>query len=228
MTARFRDRRCYLVAVAGLSRPACAGEFYRARDRIGDQPAAGAVFSAATIFARRGAGYRQHRTDNLRPRLLALFYPLLLGAAALTDALPRLRFSALGFLPSVLALALYSMPPVLRNTITGIDSVDPDLAVGGARRRRRPTGTAVHGGIAARHAGDHGRHPHRRRMGDRHRYAIDADRPDQPTQLHLQRPADAELDFGAVRLRGAAAAGVGGRSVAGADGARRRIRRAHP
>ena len=34
-------------------------------------------------------------------------------------------FSALGFLPSVLALALYSMLPVLRNTITGLDGVDP-------------------------------------------------------------------------------------------------------
>ena len=34
-------------------------------------------------------------------------------------------FSALGFLPSVLALALYSMLPVLRNTITGLEGVDP-------------------------------------------------------------------------------------------------------
>jgi osmoprotectant transport system permease protein len=55
--------------------------------------------------------------------LLALFYPLLLGAAALTAEYLGFDFSALGFLPAVLALALYSMLPVIRNTITGIDSV---------------------------------------------------------------------------------------------------------
>lgn len=59
--------------------------------------------------------------------LLALFYPLLLGAAALTARYLGFDFSALGFLPSVLALALYSMLPVIRNTITGIDGVDPAL-----------------------------------------------------------------------------------------------------
>ncbi|ARQ00190.1 ABC transporter permease/substrate-binding protein [Pseudorhodoplanes sinuspersici] len=59
--------------------------------------------------------------------LLALFYPLLLGTASLTARFLGFDFSALGFLPSVLALALYSMLPVLRNTITGIEGVDPDL-----------------------------------------------------------------------------------------------------
>ncbi|MGE3986432.1 glycine betaine ABC transporter substrate-binding protein [Pseudorhodoplanes sp.] len=59
--------------------------------------------------------------------LLALFYPLLLGIAALTAEYLGFEFSALGFLPSVLALALYSMLPVIRNTITGIDGVDPAL-----------------------------------------------------------------------------------------------------
>jgi osmoprotectant transport system permease protein len=59
--------------------------------------------------------------------LLALFYPLLLGTAALTARYLGFDFSALGFLPSVLALALYSMLPVIRNTITGIDGVDPSL-----------------------------------------------------------------------------------------------------
>src|SRR4029079_12660832 len=52
--------------------------------------------------------------------LLALFYPLLLGLAALSQRLIGVGFSALGFLPAVLALALYSMLPVVRNTITGI------------------------------------------------------------------------------------------------------------
>jgi osmoprotectant transport system permease protein len=59
--------------------------------------------------------------------LLALFYPLLLGAAALSERALGVGFSALGFLPAVLALALYSMLPVVRNTITGIMAVDPAL-----------------------------------------------------------------------------------------------------
>ena len=59
--------------------------------------------------------------------LLALFYPVLLGAAALTERWLGVGFSALGFLPAVLALALYSMLPVVRNTITGIDGIDPAI-----------------------------------------------------------------------------------------------------
>src|SRR6266478_2599351 len=51
--------------------------------------------------------------------LLALFYPLLLALAAVS-----LAWFGLGFLPAVLALALYSMLPVLRNTITGLQGVD--------------------------------------------------------------------------------------------------------
>jgi osmoprotectant transport system permease protein len=60
--------------------------------------------------------------------LLALFYPLLLGAASLAEQLFAVSFSALGFLPSVLALTLYSMLPVVRNTITGILGIDRDVA----------------------------------------------------------------------------------------------------
>ena len=59
--------------------------------------------------------------------LLALFYPLLLALAALSLQWFGTGFSAFGFLPSVLALALYSMLPVLRNTITGLDGVDAAL-----------------------------------------------------------------------------------------------------
>ena len=56
--------------------------------------------------------------------LLALFYPLLLALAALSLSWFGFGFSAFGFLPAVLALALYSMLPVLRNTITGLQGVD--------------------------------------------------------------------------------------------------------
>jgi osmoprotectant transport system permease protein len=72
--------------------------------------------------------------------LLALFYPLLLGIAALSAQWTGFSFSALGFLPSVLALALYSMLPVLRNTVTGLMGIDPSvseaaLGVGMTRRQ---------------------------------------------------------------------------------------------
>jgi osmoprotectant transport system substrate-binding protein/osmoprotectant transport system permease protein len=60
--------------------------------------------------------------------LLALFYPLLLAIAALSERVFGKGFSALGFLPAVLALALYSMLPVLRNTVTGLNGVDVRLS----------------------------------------------------------------------------------------------------
>lgn len=63
--------------------------------------------------------------------LLALFYPLLLALSALTERIFGMGFSALGFLPAVLALALYSMLPVLRNTVTGLDAIDPRLREAG-------------------------------------------------------------------------------------------------
>ena len=67
--------------------------------------------------------------------LLALFYPLLLALSALTERLFGTGFSALGFLPAVLALALYSMLPVLRNTVTGPRRRRSRPARRGARRR---------------------------------------------------------------------------------------------
>ena len=57
--------------------------------------------------------------------LLALFYPVLLALAALSKSLFGFGFSALGFLPSLVALTIYSMLPILRTTITGIFGVDP-------------------------------------------------------------------------------------------------------
>ena len=59
--------------------------------------------------------------------LLALFYPLLLILSAWSLQWFGVGFSAFGFLPSVLALALYSMLPVLRNTVTGLQGVDPAI-----------------------------------------------------------------------------------------------------
>jgi len=56
--------------------------------------------------------------------LLALFYPLLLGLSAVTGKLFGFGVPALGFLPSVLALTVYSMLPILRNSVTGLLGVD--------------------------------------------------------------------------------------------------------
>ena len=59
--------------------------------------------------------------------LLTLFYPLLLALAALSQQAFGFGFSALGFLPAVLALAFYSMLPVLRNTVTGLNAVSDGM-----------------------------------------------------------------------------------------------------
>ena len=59
--------------------------------------------------------------------LLALFYPLLLALSALSRAAFGVGFPALGFLPSLLALTLYSMLPILRNGVAGLTGVDPAI-----------------------------------------------------------------------------------------------------
>lgn len=53
--------------------------------------------------------------------LLALFYPLLLSLSALVGG----GIPALGFLPSLLALTLYALLPILRNAVTGLATLDP-------------------------------------------------------------------------------------------------------
>jgi len=59
--------------------------------------------------------------------LLALFYPLLLAVSTLTTDLFGFSFRALGFLPALLALTLYAMLPILRNTVTALDGLDPAI-----------------------------------------------------------------------------------------------------
>ena len=59
--------------------------------------------------------------------LLALMVPLLAALGLLTSRLAGVEISALGFTPTVIALTLYSMLPMMRNTVTGISGVDPDL-----------------------------------------------------------------------------------------------------
>jgi osmoprotectant transport system permease protein len=57
--------------------------------------------------------------------LLALFYPLLLALSGLARGWFGVSFPALGFAPSLMALTLYSMLPILRNGVAGITGVDP-------------------------------------------------------------------------------------------------------
>ena len=59
--------------------------------------------------------------------LLALFYPLLLALSSVTKAAFGLTLPSLGFLPSLLALTLYSMLPILRNGVAGLTGVDPAI-----------------------------------------------------------------------------------------------------
>ena len=73
--------------------------------------------------------------------LLALFYPVLLALSAATRAVSGHGFSALGFLPSLLALALYALLPILRNGVAGLTGLDPAVieaarAVGMTPRQR--------------------------------------------------------------------------------------------
>jgi osmoprotectant transport system permease protein len=73
--------------------------------------------------------------------LLALFYPLLLGLSNVARPLLGFSLPALGFLPSLLALTLYSMLPILRNGVAGLTGLDPSVieaanAVGMTPRQR--------------------------------------------------------------------------------------------
>ena len=67
--------------------------------------------------------------------LLALFYPLLLALSHFTAETFGFSFRALGFLPALLALTLYSMLPVLRNTVTALATMD-----GGVKMAARGVG----------------------------------------------------------------------------------------
>lgn len=62
-----------------------------------------------------------------------------LAVASTIQTIPSLALLALmvpllnqiGFLPAVIALTLYSMLPIIRNTVTGIEGVDPNLTEAG-------------------------------------------------------------------------------------------------
>lgn len=59
--------------------------------------------------------------------LLAFMVPVLAWLATGSEATTGVRFSSIGYLPAATALTLYSILPMLRNTVTGINGVEPAL-----------------------------------------------------------------------------------------------------
>jgi osmoprotectant transport system permease protein len=59
--------------------------------------------------------------------LLAVMVPALAAVGALTASLFGFELSSIGYLPAIVALTLYGMLPILRNTVAGIEGVDPAL-----------------------------------------------------------------------------------------------------
>jgi osmoprotectant transport system permease protein len=59
--------------------------------------------------------------------LLAVMVPALAALGALTASVFGAPLQSIGYLPAILALTLYGMLPILRNTVAGIEGVDPAL-----------------------------------------------------------------------------------------------------
>lgn len=59
--------------------------------------------------------------------LLALMVPVLVGVNYLLTPATGLSLPELGFIPTIVALTLYSLLPILRNSVTGLLNVDPAI-----------------------------------------------------------------------------------------------------
>lgn len=59
--------------------------------------------------------------------LLAFMVPALAALAPVVEGLTGARLSSIGVLPAMLALTLYGLLPILRNTVTGLVGVDPAM-----------------------------------------------------------------------------------------------------
>lgn len=73
--------------------------------------------------------------------LLAVMVPALAILGALTSRWLGLELRSIGYLPAIIALTLYSVLPILRNTVTGIAGIEPSVleaarAVGMTDRQR--------------------------------------------------------------------------------------------
>ena len=202
---------------ARLSRQPCPRQRHRAGAGPSGQPAARDPLTPSSGAARRAARARQHRADRAGTGAAGAVLSAAAGARGALAVMVRLwllrvripaRGAGAGALFDAAGAAQHHHRPAGRRCR------DPGS---GAGRRHDAAAIAVHGGTAAGAAGHDGGHPHRGGLGDRHRDAVDADRPDQPRQLHLCGAADPELGVRAVRLPCRRGAGAGGRSIAGAD-----------
>lgn len=59
--------------------------------------------------------------------LLAMMVPLLAMLSHVTERFLGFAISSIGYTPALIALLLYSILPILRNTVTGLAGVDPTL-----------------------------------------------------------------------------------------------------
>ena len=59
--------------------------------------------------------------------LLAIMVPALAAVSTLTATAFGVELRSIGYAPALVALSLYSILPILRNTVTGIESVDRSL-----------------------------------------------------------------------------------------------------
>jgi osmoprotectant transport system ATP-binding protein len=118
--------RC-VDAVAGLSRQPCPRQPHGHRARPRRQLPAGADGAASRCCATRARPSPARCADGAGPCAAGAVLSFIAGACGLSLQWFGTSFSAFGFLPAVLALALYSMLPVLRNTITGLQGIDPAI-----------------------------------------------------------------------------------------------------
>ena len=215
-----------LGASAGLSRQSCPRQRHRAGAGARGQPAPRDHRAASSGDARRAARACQHRADRAGTGAAGAVLSAAAGARGVVAVVVRIwifrlrlpaRRAGAGALFDAAGAAQHHHRPAGRRCR------DPGSRPG---RRHDAAAIAVHGRTAAGAAGHDGGHPHRGGVGDRHRDAVDADRPDQPRQLHLCGAADPELGVRAVRLPVRRGAGAGGRSIAGAD--RERIAQPQP
>ncbi|MEE2678216.1 MAG: glycine betaine ABC transporter substrate-binding protein [Myxococcota bacterium] len=59
--------------------------------------------------------------------LLAIMVPVLAALGTVTEAAFGIPLRGIGFAPAFVALTLYGLLPILRNTVTGVEGVDPAL-----------------------------------------------------------------------------------------------------
>ena len=156
-----------------LTRGTCCSWRCRSRGAI----AVAVPLGLALERAPRGRGRRDpRRSACCRP------FP---GIALLAFMIPVL---GIGVVPALVALFLYSLYPILRNTYTGVRERRARGGRGGARAGHDAAAGAAPRAPAARGAAHHGRHPHRRRDRRRHRDAGRLHRRRRPGRPDRRRP----------------------------------------